>query len=171
MYTKLPLPQEEGRVRVPANWARSRRRQSREAEYELAYQLEASRARFAVCNGGYGGIMEASACGAKEAVSRRTRCSVPVPRSQVATLKCAPLLARDVRKKVDLKSIQLRLNKRWCSWGRRGRAKGAGLTKNLSRIHREFQAFGRIFPLVFAFMSLFPLLKSLKIGAHHPEAI
>jgi uncharacterized protein (TIGR00730 family) len=40
-----------------------------EAEYLLAYELgsELGRAGFAVCNGGYGGIMAASARGAKEA--------------------------------------------------------------------------------------------------------
>jgi uncharacterized protein (TIGR00730 family) len=44
----------------------------REAEYKLAYDLGASlaRAEFVVCNGGYGGIMEASARGAKEAGGR-----------------------------------------------------------------------------------------------------
>ncbi len=39
-----------------------------DSEYTLAYQLGAdlASAGFAVCNGGYAGVMEASACGAKE---------------------------------------------------------------------------------------------------------
>lgn len=43
-----------------------------EAEYQVAHELGSALARagFTVCNGGYGGIMEASARGAKEAGGR-----------------------------------------------------------------------------------------------------